>query len=281
VNPHVFGFLALVAFWVASFAVTRRIEPWALATGHKGEVSASQLQAFIFTAVTVFSYVTVASGRLANETGTPSLPEIPVNLLILMGISVTTAAGSKGITLSYLSQGRLDPQDNSSLTAGRDGQTDLTKVQMLVWTVIGAAIYLVQVNRYIAGGDYLVAGNAALPDVDGALLVLMGVAQGGYLGGKLVSRTDGPMVEKVVQTQDAAQKSTAIKVYGISFGDSRGAGDTVWLRDPKGGEREVGVTAWGDNFITGDVPSLLQSGKWTLQVRSAGRTSQESAFEVR
>lgn len=85
--------------------------------------------------MTIFAYVTVFAARIIGNEITapiPALPDIPVNLLILMGLSVVTATASKDITISYLNQNLLPKEDKSTLSQNRNGETDLTKVQMII-----------------------------------------------------------------------------------------------------------------------------------------------------
>jgi len=61
------------------------------------------------------------------------------------------------------------------------GNLDLSKVQMLIWTVVALTAYVVQMIHGLRQFDYM---NPALPNVSETLVVLMGVSQGAYLGRK-------------------------------------------------------------------------------------------------
>jgi hypothetical protein len=187
-NPYFWGVAVLVAMYCISVLVTRSSQPWALARGNNKKLSTSELQFFVFTVLTVFAYVTVFAARYMYE-GQPltSLPDVPSNLLILMGLSVITTTSSKGISISYIRKNEISIHDSSDLFADREGVTDLKKVQMLVWTLIAAAIYLLRVISFIKNNEFA-SQQCALPDIDGALLVLTGLSQGGYVAGKIVSR---------------------------------------------------------------------------------------------
>jgi hypothetical protein len=85
---------------------------------------------------------------------------------------------------------------------------------MLIWTFITAGIYLVTLRDFIADQGYK-AAETALPDVDGALLVLMGVAQGGYIGGKLVSQSTGiSKIERILPSQVSLGTDTSLAILG-------------------------------------------------------------------
>ena len=256
--------------WLVSGVVTGKAAPWALARGHGGNLSASLFQFLVFTALTVFAYVTVFAARfaLARTTGDfPVLPEIPVNLFVLMELSVTTAGTGKGITVSYLRQGVLNPISKSDLTTDRDGAPDLTKAQMLIWTVVAVGVYLLKLNHFINAGEYE-GTTPGLPDIDGALLVLMGASQGGYFAGKLVSKTQpSPIIEKLLRK---AKQADVVSLWGQFLGDSHG--NSLIVKDSTGAERELKATQWTDTRI--DFPvSLLAVGKHTISVRVAGRSS--------
>jgi hypothetical protein len=109
-----------------------------------------------------------------------------------MGISITTMAAAKGITVNYLNNKKIT--QNSATNANTqgilalfnddDGLPDLSKIQMLAWTVIAIAVYLFQLNYQIKNSA---ASSLSLPDIDTTLMALMGLGQAGYLGKKIVS----------------------------------------------------------------------------------------------
>lgn len=187
---YLFGVVALVLFWIFSFIVAgKKLAPWALAISENpvgpSKLSASKFQALVWTLIALFAYASVFGARLlASEPGEalPGLPEIPMNLLVLMGLSAVTAASAKGVTIAYKSRG-LIPDESGGLTTNPKDEGDLIKTQMLVWTLVAGGIYLLNVVNSINSGSYI------MPDVEGALLVLMGVSQGTYVGNKLVTTT--------------------------------------------------------------------------------------------
>ena len=68
---------------------------------------------------------------------------------------------------------------------------DLSKVQMIGWTLIAVGSYIInvihQIDQIHTNPNYV----SQLPDIDAALMVLMGLAQGAYLGKKLVTTEPG------------------------------------------------------------------------------------------
>ncbi len=285
-SPYFYGALALIALYSLSWAVTRHASPFALALGHNGKLSTSLFQNFAFTAVVAFAYVTAIALRTAS--GALALPTIPLNLLVLMGLSVTTAAASQGITIAYLQQGALDEEDQSSLTQNRDGRQDLSKVQMLIFTLIAVGVYMVTFVRFVGNGCYgsgptmalCGTGGVALPDIDAALLVLMGVVQGGYLGSKLVNRSSGaPGIEHFLPNRAVA--GSEVSLEGVAFGVTK-VGSTVIFKDESGLERAVDpalVLEWTDTKIRFTIPAL-PIGKYDVRVRAGTQTGQASPFEI-
>ncbi len=71
-----------------------------------------------------------------------------------------------------------------------DGAPDLGKIQLLAWTFIAVAVYLFSLSQQIALREPLrllteLPNVSSLPDIDGTLMALMGLGQGGYLGKKI------------------------------------------------------------------------------------------------
>jgi hypothetical protein len=95
---------------------------------------------------------------------------------------------------------------------------------MLMWSFIGAAYYLLRVITMVNSGFKGVdlSEAAALPDVDGALLVLVGVSQGSYIGDKLVSQdiTKKPRLGEVKPAEGSA--GTEVTLLGGNFGADQG-----------------------------------------------------------
>ncbi|GAB4453899.1 MAG: hypothetical protein Fur0044_48720 [Anaerolineae bacterium] len=277
--PYMWGIIAVGVFYIVGVVVTgRRFNPLELARGADENYSASLLQFLIFTYLTVFTYVAVYAARLVS--GLTTLPEIPLNLLVLMGLSVISATASKGITISYQEQGQ---QSGAGVFKDETGNVALIKVQMLIWTFIAAAIYFITVVNFINTKGYT---QSALPDVDGALLVLMGAAQGGYIGGKLVSRSTGiPIIERIVPSPISLNADTKITLLGGLFGDSQDSSTVVYQNKATGVQREVpaaSVKQWADSKIEFDIPNEMKTvGIYTMWVIVKGQKSAGTDIEVK
>lgn len=191
---YLVGVIFLVIFWLISWMVTKNPNPFAMAKGignnnENDNYSASLLQMLIFTLLTIFAYTTVFAARVGEISGliNNSWVNVPSNLLILMGISVGTAIASRAIKVEQIKSGNITESaasDESSLTTSRDGKTDLVKIQMLMWTLIAVVVYLNILWRFILNEGFK-GDNPALPDIDTAFMVLLGISQGGHVANQL------------------------------------------------------------------------------------------------
>jgi hypothetical protein len=280
-SSYLFGVLALALFWVFSYTITRQAWPWALAFSENPQgpkkLSASKFQALVWSLITLFGYSSVFGARLLSSPPgepLPQLPDIPLNLLVLMGLSAVTTAGSKGITISYKSQGRI-PDQSGGLTTNPSGEGDLLKTQMLVWTLVAGGIYLLTIAHAINSGSY------ALPDVDGALLVLMGVSQGAYVGNKLVSTSVAkkPKIAEILPLRGPT--GTAITILGEDFGDQQDksfvALDNTPVKTP-----DEGLISWSDLNLEVKLPATFKAGDQVkVRVNRDGEWSEQKVtFEV-
>jgi hypothetical protein len=251
---------ALLVFWVMSYLITRKVEPWALAisegAGEDDEavLSASKFQALLWTLIVLFSYSSVFGARWSDFPAEvlKSLPMIPINLFLLMGFSVTTAAGAKSLAISYKSKGFVEDQSGGLIT-NTQGQGDLQKSQMLAWTIIGAILYLMSVFAYISNKTYTHLDVAALPDIDQTLLLLMGVSQGSYLSNKIVSKDPGkiPRISEILPLEGPID--SLVTILGKNFG---GVQEESFVKMNK--EQQFTVDTWSDNQIRVRVPDKIK-----------------------
>ena len=185
--PYLTGFGALLVLWII-YGIASSWSIMKLFEGADGRPSTSKFQFWLWTTVVIFAYVALYAVKVKAGHFEP-ITHIPQNVLIAMGMSVATATAAKGITASYVSSGRLTKTAVASGSAGLGaifqddtGFPELAKVQMIAWTLIAVATYLILLGARIRSGDF-----ARLPDIDTSLMVLMGLGQVGYLGKKAVS----------------------------------------------------------------------------------------------
>lgn len=212
--------------------------------------STSKFQFFLWTVAVLFSYVAIWAVRVWN--GQSIDIDMPPNLLLAMGFSITTVSVAKAVTTAYVSTGKLEkPPGGAADTASGpgalvqddDGFTDLSKVQMMAWTVVAVVVFLVGVVQQIP------ATKPELPDIGGALMVLMGLGQGAYLGKKLVT-TNVPRLTGL--NPGGGKPGDPITISGEAFADSQG-GSLITL---DGFPMSQVPTAWSDKSITLSIPAL-------------------------
>jgi hypothetical protein len=262
-----FAYLAVAAFYWVSVAVTRKINPLHVVMGADGRLSTSKFQFFVWTGVIVFAYVLLFSYR-----GRPEIiSSIPQNVLLALGFSVATAVGAKGITVSYLSSSQISkpassqPGGNTDLSAlvthDDSGTPDLTKIQMLIWTIIAAAIYLHNVYYSLSQYKACAGAQCAFPDIDTSLMVLMGLSQGAYLGNKLVA-AGSPQISSI--SPSVGVPGIDVTISGQSLGTAQN-GNLILING-----QNVGVTAttWTDTAIHFSIPQRRPDGSaWQFDER--------------
>lgn len=215
------GLGGLALLWIIIRIATRK-QIWALAIGEDGRPSTSKLQMLIWTAAIVFAFLAIFQIRFSGGFR-DALPNIPDNLLIAMGISVVTAVSAKSIAVNAANNSdngdnapsviapaasvppavapdpvpapsTAAPPGRSGIFAGDDGNPDLGKVQLMLWTFIAVGVFLTNVFALIktptcspTGGTpcNVSLGSLALPDIGATLMILMGLGHGAYLGKKI------------------------------------------------------------------------------------------------
>ncbi|MBV8749699.1 MAG: hypothetical protein JO103_08300 [Candidatus Eremiobacteraeota bacterium] len=191
-----------------------------LMLGADGKLSTSKAQFWIWTEVVVFAYAFlftshVQGGNLPWPGGNG--PMIPTDVMILMGLSVTTAATAKGLAAANpgstaaggtataaaapvggaggagaapaapLTSGTSDAKYGDLVTDNQSGTvTSFSKAQMLTWSIVAAVAYIA--TTVAARASFFGATATAYPDIDPALVVLVGLGQGAYLGTKVAAR---------------------------------------------------------------------------------------------
>lgn len=231
-------------------------------------------QFVIWTIIISWSYILIAILRIRE--GIIAYPEtFPVNLLILMGISIVVPVASGKMTpLIYGQQETSRPRPEKLKPFGtmlmENGKPSLGRLQMSLWTLISVLVYL-----FILASTLLASmtdsSMLVVPDIDITLVVLMGLSQGAYLGGKLVLvATTEAEVNKPAATGSGDQPSIVItdiqpgfgkpgdeiSIYGKGFGNAK---EAVWFDEIKISGNAI--TDWGEKRISLIVPVSLQAGR--------------------
>ena len=241
-----------VALFALFAGILRNGNPLAIAIGADGRLSLSKLQFFVWTSVVLFCYALLTLYRAkfwfhpgciidaASQTGAVDLPQ---NVWIVLGISSGTMISAKAITTSQISRKQITKQkidDRFSLADlfydDSTGAPSLVRVQMAIWTIVAACIYVTSAFASITAQQALYAQFAAkfgagaaslyplpplsvlqdwlsthpglqfvvsVPNVDAVLLVLMGLSSGTYVANKLIVVQPGGQ-QPAVSSQPAA-----------------------------------------------------------------------------
>jgi len=236
--------------------------------------SLARFQFLVWTLIVSFTYLGIAILRLLA--GVASYPEsIPVNILLLMGISVAVPVASGSISsIKYMTEkpkerpAKLAPyatmlMENNKLT--------LTRLQMLLWTCIGVLVYLGVLFITTMAATKNVVG-LTLPDIDITLVVLMGLSQGAYLGGKLVASSPMDISEIQPKSGSAGQE---ISIFGMGFGDVK---DVIWFNNDK--IPADAITNWTDSRIDLKIPAAYTKNTYNIKVAKGGSLSSPKEFTI-
>jgi hypothetical protein len=256
------GIGALILIWLLYGLLAHRWNPGDIVMGSDGRPSTSKLQLLLWTGVIFFSYVAIYAARV-QQGRIEAIGDVPANVLIALGMSAVTMAGAKAITASYLREGRVDKAAEDAKGAGAviekdDGEPDLTKFQLLGWTLIAMVVYLVAVFDRLGTIHGLKAMDEplGLPDIDAALMVLTGLSTGTYLGKKLVT-TDTPRLLEVQPVNGPPNQE--VTLTGQLLGDLGSGQITI-----DGKPASVEMLEWMDTSIRFKIPKTQLSGAaWT------------------
>jgi hypothetical protein len=173
----------------------------------------------------------------------------------VLGFSATTLVAAKAITSNQVATQKVDKTLGGASGLGAifqddAGYADLGKVQLIAWTLIAIVAYLVNIVFIL--GQVPTATDASgnlvfsMPDIDDALMVLMGFGSGAYLGKKLVT-TDTPRVTSVQPRTVPAGDS--VTLTGLAFGAQQG-GSIITIN----GNEFYTQAKWGDAQIVFTIP---------------------------
>ena len=264
-----FMFLAWVAY-VRLFPTEEKKRDWCMKRLWEGKdrrASFSKFQFWLWTLVVVFAVLSIAIARaIASEGILESVDEIPDNVLGVLGISVFTATGAKVRTTLFVDR-RLTTkrvkkkQDTTTplqeLVADDAGVPELAKIQMLLFTLVAVIIFLVTTAEAINSGE---ENNMVLPDIDRALLILMGISSAGYLGKKAIT-LDRPKITSITPGEVPADRKTRIMLTGTSLGNKGNGVLTVGKRSYKTEPQKAEIDEWSDTLISFDFDPALPEFK--------------------
>jgi hypothetical protein len=171
--------------------------------------SLSKCQAFVWTLVLIGSYFYLAVGKTLIF-GTGVIPDFNASLLVLMGISYGGSLASAQLNRFFPKKELTPPPPGLIDLISEGGEVSLPRLQLVGFTITAIVVYIYN----LSGADFLSKG---LPDIPPTLLGLLGISQGGYLGGKLVS---GRMsVNFILPRRFLINKDIELSIIGTGFDD--------------------------------------------------------------
>jgi hypothetical protein len=206
------GFIVLVGWGITGIAAGALIDP------KKGRMSLSRLQLMLWTVLIIAAFLTAFLINIANDDASPLSVAIPGELLVAMGISITSLAGT-GLVLNakgnQTNPGGAPADVAATLTAREipiaddktgvmkletasfrdlfEGDTpesatylDLGKIQMFYITVALVLGYGIAVGALFSGFGGT-SDITSLPSLDEAFVALLGISHAGYLTTKAAS----------------------------------------------------------------------------------------------
>jgi len=255
-DPFLASLVFLGALWLVYALWTRDPRIWRVAVGADGQYSTSKFQVLVWTVVVVFSFVAMFWARWRVDRSSEQLSEIPQNVLLALGFVLVAGVASYSITSTKVAEGKdvklaagSAPPRFASLVEEDRGVPSLHKIQLLAWTAVALVTYLMATGAAV-GGTTATGALPPLPDIDAALMVLMGLGQGVYLGRKLVLNQTTGITH--LDKQDVAPQAE-VTAYGAGFGAQDDQSKVELNEVPIGSDDLI---SWEDSKITFRVPSL-------------------------
>ena len=182
----------VVLFAIVAFSVRRgsgALRKWI--QGPDSVASTSKFQWLLWLIVVLFAYITLWILR-AKQGDYSAVPDVPRNVLVVLGISTTTMAAAKGIETAAVNFGPTGAAPPAAGLGGifedDTGFPDIGKIQIVGFTAVAVSIFVATVIHQIVSSPPI----TSLPDIDGTLMVLMGLSSGGYLAKKAVTDLSAP-----------------------------------------------------------------------------------------
>lgn len=162
--------------------------------------SLSKFQFYVWTIAAIFGYIYLVISRMFVQG--LGWPDMPGNVPAIIGIGAGTFVASQVVTNIRGPKGSGTERPNLGDLVMSGGVAAVDRVQMLLWTIVGAAIFCRAVLRYSPGE---IVTLDAVPD---SLMYLMGLSSAGYLGGKF-ARKPGPVINEISVTPSQSDEALA------------------------------------------------------------------------
>ena len=167
IDPLLAAAIALGLLWLGYRLVSGTARFWRVAVGVDGRYSSSRFQGLVWTIVVLFAYLAIFVAR-AHRGSIEPIHDIAPNVLTALGLSLGTTAAAAGITSSRVARKRevrssdgAAAQGLAALVEDDTGRPDLAKGQLLAWTLVTLAVYLVSTVDAGSGVASCAAGAGA------------------------------------------------------------------------------------------------------------------------
>jgi len=246
-----------------------------------GFPSLARFQFLLWTFIILFAVLGVFLTRLFM--GISEIPEeIPVNLLILTGISIAVPFVSN--PLSGIKYGERKPPTGTLRDIDRrrlatmlmeNEKPTVSRFQMFAWTIISIIVYL---GFFFSQTIFLLTdvNELVVPDIPQIFVYLMGLSQAGYVGVK------GTISKSLTVTRvlpNKARINEDVIIVGTNFGSEKGS--VIFEDGPKdldGNQvpvQQQDIKEWQETRIHIKVPSqgLIASTNYYIRVENKGLVS--------
>ena len=183
---------------------------------------------------------------------------LPANLFYLMGLTSFTAIAGKGLSsVKYKEKKAKSKQPINLWTMFlEDNRPSITRYQIFVWTSIAVLAYLGLTLATIFDniGHHTIL-TMKIPDCPDFLLILMGVSQATYLGGKFAFQPVNTYITGIFPDNSPTKKDK-FTIFGYGFEVAPGSvliDETVL--------DETNILKWGDTKINLSLPNGINECK--------------------
>ena len=118
-----------------------------------------------------------------------------------------------------------------------------------------------------------------LPDLPFTFVVIMGLSQGSYISGKIVSRSDIGITQIVPQEQE---RRKTISIYGSNFGNVK---ETIWIDniqiqgEDKEAKKDI-IDNWVDERIDIFISKSVTYGEHEIKVGRGGSLTSPKKLKI-
>lgn len=182
-------------------------------------LSKLQLYLWLLAGIATYLYLLFARALIQNDW---TFIDVPPSVVSVTLIAVSTSVLSSGVKSANGGQGSgpFTPTLADFITSGGDVAPE--RVQQLLWTLIGAPLFVVLAYRC----DPATISN--VQNVPNEFLQLMGVSSAGYVGG-MIARGPGPKITAVTARNTGGPPAPLL--LSVTGSDIQTVGATYYFRD--------------------------------------------------